>query len=185
MAAVNIISRKGLWTSYILSGLTTLFLLMEGIMKLFKPAFVVEGAVQPRYAESTMVGIATVPLGSTLRYIPPHISPRCNPAHGLFRRRGSKQRTSNDAALQRAVSNSVRRLSLRWPLLRDKRPEALLPLRSNPSQPRTSAWVCTREEAGELLEALRAAYLTLDPAERLQIKSFMSDLLEEQGRSLH
>lgn len=47
-----------------------------------------------------------------------------------------------------------------------------------------SGRVCTPEQARSLLEALRAAYLTLDPEERQRIKSSMSSLLEEQGWSL-
>src|SRR6185295_15858505 len=49
--------RNMLWTGRILSGLSILFLLLDGVMKLFKPAFVVEATVQLGYPESTIVGI--------------------------------------------------------------------------------------------------------------------------------
>jgi hypothetical protein len=46
------ISNKQLWAARILSGLPTLFLLMDGGMKLFKPAVVVEATLQVGYPES-------------------------------------------------------------------------------------------------------------------------------------
>ena len=74
MLDVNLVSRERRWGGYILSGLTTVFLLMDGIMKLFKPAVVVqsfESTLQLGYAESTIVGIGTILLGCTLLYIIP------------------------------------------------------------------------------------------------------------------
>jgi hypothetical protein len=65
------ISNKQLWAARILSGLPTLFLLMDGGMKLFKPAVVVEATLQVGYPESAIVGIGIVLLASTLLYLIP------------------------------------------------------------------------------------------------------------------
>ena len=68
------ISRRRRWAGYILSGLTTLFLLQDGIMKLFKPAFVVKATEQLGYPESMIVAIRTVLLSFTLLYLIPRTS---------------------------------------------------------------------------------------------------------------
>src|SRR5260221_830582 len=60
-----------LWTGRILSGLATLFLLMDRIMKLFKPSFVVEANAQLGYAESSIVGIGMILIACTLLYTIP------------------------------------------------------------------------------------------------------------------
>jgi hypothetical protein len=66
-----VISNKRLWGSRIMSGLPALFLLMDGTMKLFKPAVVVEATKQLGYPESAIVGIGLVLLASTLLYLVP------------------------------------------------------------------------------------------------------------------
>ncbi len=131
MEDVNIISRKRLFGGYILSGLATVFLVMDGIMKLFKPTFVVQGTLQLGYAESTIVGIGMVLLASTLLYVIPRTS-----VLGAVLLTGY---------LGGAVASNVRATmplfnvlfpvifgGLVWAglLLRDKRLEELLPLRS-------------------------------------------------------
>jgi hypothetical protein len=63
-----------LWTGRVFSALSILFLLLDGIMKLFKPAFVVEATVQLGYPESTIVGIGIVLVASTVLYIIPRTS---------------------------------------------------------------------------------------------------------------
>jgi hypothetical protein len=65
------ISSKQLWASRALSGLPALFLLVDGVAKLFKPAAVVEATVQLGYPESTIVGIGIVLLVSTVLYLIP------------------------------------------------------------------------------------------------------------------
>lgn len=60
-----------LWTGRILSGLATAFLVMDGAMKLAKPAFVVQATVQLGYPETTIVGIGTTLLICTLLYVIP------------------------------------------------------------------------------------------------------------------
>jgi hypothetical protein len=65
------ISNKQLWAARILSGLPALFLLVDGGMKLFKPAVVVQATLQLGYPESAIVGIGIVLLASTLLYLIP------------------------------------------------------------------------------------------------------------------
>jgi hypothetical protein len=65
------ISGTRLWTSRVLSGLATAFLVMDGAMKLAKPAFVVQATVQLGYPESTIVGIGITLLVCTLLYVIP------------------------------------------------------------------------------------------------------------------
>lgn len=55
------LSQKTLWASRILSGLPALFLLIDGIAKLFKPAPVVEATTKLGYSEQLII-----PLGITL-----------------------------------------------------------------------------------------------------------------------
>src|SRR5712692_4437328 len=62
---------KRLWGSRIMSGLPALFLLVDGAMKLFKPAVVVEATVQLGYPESAIVSIGLVLLASTVLYLVP------------------------------------------------------------------------------------------------------------------
>jgi hypothetical protein len=68
------VSKKAIWAGRILSGLVVLFLLMDGGMKLFKPAFVVEATRQLGYPESEIVGIGIVLLTCTLLYVIPRTS---------------------------------------------------------------------------------------------------------------
>jgi hypothetical protein len=62
---------KMLWTGRVISTLSVLFLLMDGVMKLVKPAIVVETTRQLGYPESTIVGIGILLLASTVLYIIP------------------------------------------------------------------------------------------------------------------
>jgi hypothetical protein len=70
----SLISNKRLWTGRIVSGLPTLFLLMDGSMKLYKPRVVVEATVQMGYPESVIVGIGVALLLSTLLFLLPRTS---------------------------------------------------------------------------------------------------------------
>jgi len=70
----QVISKKLIWTGRILSALVVLFFLMDGVMKLFKPAVVVEATRQLGYPESHIVGIGVVLLACTLLYIFPRTS---------------------------------------------------------------------------------------------------------------
>jgi hypothetical protein len=62
------ISKKLVWTGRVLSGLAVLFLLIDGAMKLWKPAVVVEATRQLGYPESDIAGIGLVLLACTLLY---------------------------------------------------------------------------------------------------------------------
>ena len=55
------VSHAALWGGWIISGLPAAFLLMDGVMKLFKPKPVIEGTVQLGFSETVIV-----PLGITL-----------------------------------------------------------------------------------------------------------------------
>lgn len=68
------ISPKQTWAGRIVSGLPVLFCLMDGVMKLFKPVFVVEATRQLGYPESDIVGIGIVLLACTLLYVFPRTS---------------------------------------------------------------------------------------------------------------
>jgi hypothetical protein len=68
------IAKKKLWAGRILSGFAVAFFVMDGGMKLFKPAFVVEATVKLGYPEYTIVGIGIALLASTLLYVIPRTS---------------------------------------------------------------------------------------------------------------
>ena len=70
-AGTNGISRTLLWTARIMQGLTTLFLIMDGGMKLWKPPFVVEATKQIGFHESAIVPIGAVLLTCTILYVIP------------------------------------------------------------------------------------------------------------------
>src|SRR6267378_4748025 len=67
-------SKKMLWTGRVISALPVLFLLMDGVMKLFKPRVVVEATVQLGYPESVIVGLGIVLLTCTVLYMIPTTS---------------------------------------------------------------------------------------------------------------
>jgi hypothetical protein len=65
------ISKAQLWTGRILSSLLALFLLLDGTMKLFKPAAVLQATAQLGYPEHDIVPIGVTLLLCTLLYILP------------------------------------------------------------------------------------------------------------------
>ena len=65
------ISNRALWAGRIISTLPSLFLLIDGIMKLVKPRVVVEATAQLGYPESVIVGIGIVLLACTILYLIP------------------------------------------------------------------------------------------------------------------
>jgi DoxX-like family len=65
------VSKKTLWAGRIISALPALFLLLDGIMKLVKPAPVVEATVRLGYPESVILGLGIVLLASTVLYLVP------------------------------------------------------------------------------------------------------------------
>lgn len=64
-------SNTAIWAGRIFGGLPALFLLVDGVMKLFKPAIVVDTSAQLGYPESSLVGIGLTLLVSTLLYLVP------------------------------------------------------------------------------------------------------------------
>ena len=68
------VSKKMLWTGRILSALAALFLLFDGVAKLFKPAPVVEATVQLGYPESVILGLGIVLTACTILYLVPRTS---------------------------------------------------------------------------------------------------------------
>lgn len=65
------ISAARLWTGRILTGAASLFFLLDGVMKLAKPAFVVQATLQLGYPESSIVGIGAVLVFCTALYLIP------------------------------------------------------------------------------------------------------------------
>jgi hypothetical protein len=65
------ISKARLWTGRIISALPALFLLVDGVMKLFKPAPVVDATLQLGYPESTIIPMGIVLLACTILYLIP------------------------------------------------------------------------------------------------------------------
>lgn len=68
------VSKKMLWAGRITSALLALFLLVDGVMKLFKPALVVEATVRLGYPESVIVGLGIVLVTCTVLYLIPRTS---------------------------------------------------------------------------------------------------------------
>jgi ABC-type transport system involved in cytochrome c biogenesis permease component len=65
------VSRKRLWAGRIMTALPSLFLLVDGIAKLIKPAPVVEGTVQLGYPETVILPLGIVLLTCTILYAIP------------------------------------------------------------------------------------------------------------------
>jgi DoxX-like family len=66
------VSTGRLWTGRILSALPVLFMLMDGVMKLMKPDFVVKATTQLGYPESVILPLGIVLLICTILYaVPP------------------------------------------------------------------------------------------------------------------
>ena len=71
---VEPISPKSLWAGRIMSALPVLFLLMDGVMKLIKPAVVVDTTKQLGYPESVILPLGVVLLACTIVYLIPQTS---------------------------------------------------------------------------------------------------------------
>jgi hypothetical protein len=68
------VSKGTLWAGRIFTGLAALFLFIDGAMKLFKPAPVIEATVRLGYPESAIVPIGIVLLICTIIYLIPKTS---------------------------------------------------------------------------------------------------------------
>jgi hypothetical protein len=69
---VGPISKGRRWAGRILSALPVAFLLLDGVMKVARPAFVVEATVKLGYPESVIIGLGIVLLACTALYVIPH-----------------------------------------------------------------------------------------------------------------
>lgn len=67
-------SMKRPWAGIIISAIPILFLLMDGVMKLIKPAVVVETTVKLGYSENVIIPLGTVLLICTILYTIPRTS---------------------------------------------------------------------------------------------------------------
>jgi hypothetical protein len=65
------VSNGKVWTGRIMSALPVLFLLMDGVMKLMKPDFVVKATIQLGYRESVIVPLGIVVLVCVILYAIP------------------------------------------------------------------------------------------------------------------
>lgn len=65
------VSKPVLWTGRIVSGFAVLFLVVDGAMKLWKPAVVVETTKQLGFPESAITGIGIALLASMALYLFP------------------------------------------------------------------------------------------------------------------
>ena len=68
------VSKKKLWAGRILSALPVLMLLFSGVMKLIKPAPVVQEFARLGYPESVVLGIGILELACTVVYVIPRTS---------------------------------------------------------------------------------------------------------------
>ena len=68
------IPKMQIWVGRIMSALASLFLLVDGVMKLLKPDVVVKATLQLGYAESAILGIGATLLVCTMLYVVPRTS---------------------------------------------------------------------------------------------------------------
>ena len=68
------IPKRQLWVGRIMSALASLFLAVDGAMKLLKPPVVVKATLKLGYAESAILGIGATLLVCTLFYVVPRTS---------------------------------------------------------------------------------------------------------------
>lgn len=68
------VSKKRLWAGRAFSALPALFLLLDGVMKLIKPAPVVEATVRLGYPEGVILGLGIILIACTALYVIPRTS---------------------------------------------------------------------------------------------------------------
>ncbi len=68
------VSKKNLWIGRIVSGLPALFLLVDGAMKLVKPAVVIDATTKLGYSEGVIIPIGIVLIVCTILYLIPTTS---------------------------------------------------------------------------------------------------------------
>ena len=69
-----LVPKKMVWAGRIISAIPVLFLLIDGVAKLIKPAPVVEATVRLGYPESVIPGLGTLLLVCTVVYVVPRTS---------------------------------------------------------------------------------------------------------------
>jgi len=74
IAESTVVSKGAMIAGYVVTGFAALFLLLDGVMKLFKPAFVVEATTKLGYTESMIVPIGIVLVACTILYLVPMTS---------------------------------------------------------------------------------------------------------------
>ena len=67
-------SKKMIWTGRILTVLASLFLLLDGVMKIVKPVQVLEATARLGYPVTTLTGIGVTLIACTLIYLIPRTS---------------------------------------------------------------------------------------------------------------
>ena len=65
------VSKTTFWAGWVLTALPSLFLLMDGIMKLVKPDFVVQKTTELGFSESVILPLGVVLLACTVLYVIP------------------------------------------------------------------------------------------------------------------
>ena len=125
------VSKKMLWAGRIISVIPVLMLLFSGVMKLVKPAAVVEGFTQLGYAESVAVGLGILELACTVVYL----IPRTAVLGAILLTGYLGGATATHVRVGQPFFIPVALGVLVWLglFLRDERVRALLPLRSAPS----------------------------------------------------
>jgi len=68
---INSLSKKSVWIGCIIGALPAIFLLVDGVMKLFKPEIVVKTTMELGYPESSIIPIGIVLLIATILYMIP------------------------------------------------------------------------------------------------------------------
>jgi hypothetical protein len=68
------VSKKKLWAGRIISAIPVLLLLLSGVMKLVKPASVVQGFAHFGYPESLILSLGIVEIACTVIYVIPRTS---------------------------------------------------------------------------------------------------------------
>jgi ABC-type uncharacterized transport system permease subunit len=67
-------TKKMIWTGQIITVLTSLFMLLDGVMKIVKPVQVLEATARLGYPVTTLTGIGVTLIACTLIYIIPRTS---------------------------------------------------------------------------------------------------------------
>jgi hypothetical protein len=68
------VSKKAMWTGYVMSALPVLALVMSAVMKFLKPAPVVQGFAHLGYLETAAFNLGVVELACTVVYLVPRTS---------------------------------------------------------------------------------------------------------------